>query len=237
MMPGRRLVTGMTAAGVSVVLSACGGATSASLPAARSSAARPAVSSLTSAIAATVTSATGVHVSGIYTRPGFTARVSLNLRAAGQFAGTIFQGKVPVVVIRAGGKLYEKITPGLLRLAHKPGACPALCGKYVAFRPSAAAAVINIVGMTATESLLSAVVDGFSTYTITTYGGQRAYRVPLTDLAPGATAYIAATATCDPLAINDPGVAVLTFSRWNDVPQPVAPPVAQIVPNVPGSRS
>ncbi len=97
--------------------------------------------------------------------------------------------------------------------------------------------MIHVIGMAATIGLLSAVADGFSTFTITTYHGQRAYRLFPTDLAPGAAADIAATAACDPLAVNDPGFAELTFSRWNDVPIPLAPPPSQVIPNVPLNHS
>lgn len=225
----------MAAVGAAVALSACGGA-SASRPAASAVAARPTASAIRAAIAATVTAATGVHVAGAYSLPRFRAQVSLDLLASGQFAGTVSQGKISLVEIETGGKLYGRVTASLLRAAHKAGECPVLCGKYFAMRASTAAGMIQIVGMAATVSLLSAVADGFSGYTITTYNGQRAYRLPLTDMASGATAYVAATAACQPLAVYDPGVVTLIFSQWNDVKASAAPPMSQMVPNLLGSH-
>jgi hypothetical protein len=231
MTPRRGLTKGIAATGASVILAGCSVGASASRPDPSGAAARPTVSSIKSALVGTISSATGMHVSGTYIISKHKWRVSLNLLTTGQMAGTIIFDNTPAVVIKAGDKVYEKVTPRLLRIAHKVAACPAICGKYVAFPTSGAAEIIRDIGITTTISMLSTVANGFSTFKITTYHGKRAYRLPVSGMAPGATAVVAATAGCEPLAVNDPGLVEVTFSRWNHVSVPVTPTPSQIVPN------
>jgi hypothetical protein len=49
-----------------------------------------------------------------------------------------------------------------------------------------------------------------------------------TGYAPGAYIIVSKTPECYPLEINDPGHFRLTFSQWNSVRAPAAPPKSKI---------
>lgn len=183
---------------------------------------------VSNAVSATVNAAESVHVQGAYRWPGSRLRVNLGVQMSGQMAGSMVDDGGPISVIDVGGKMYAEITPTILASLGKPDQCPALCGKYVIANLARAASLRRSVGGLAMVNTLVGMAMPRSGLTTTTYHGHPAYRWAPTGYPRGSYLIVSATPQCYPLKAVDPGHFVLTFSRWNRVPQPVAPPKSEI---------
>jgi len=180
------------------------------------------------AMFATVNAARSVHVRGTYRWPGSRLRVNLGVQMSGQMEGSMVDDSEPISVIDVGGKMYAELTPAFLASLGKSGECPALCGKYVIANRARAASLRRSIGGLAMVNTLVGMGQSRSGLTPTTYRGQHAYRWAPIGYPRGSYLIVSATPQCYPLKAADPGHFVLTFSRWNSVPAPVAPPKSKI---------
>ncbi len=179
-------------------------------------------------MSASVTAASGFHVTGVYTWPNARLRVDVDLLHSGQMAGSMVDDGEPLSVIYTGGKMYTDLTPRFLRYLGKSGECAALCGKYVLSKPATSRGFLRSMGITSTESIIDDMSAVGPAMKSVTFDGQPAYR--WTPPNYGAHSYIIVSALprCFPLEIYVPGQFVLTFSQWDKVSTPEPPPAVQI---------
>jgi hypothetical protein len=171
-----------------------------------------------------------VHVEGIYDQPhSATIRVDLGLQESGALAGTIIDGDVPMSVVYVGGKLYVKATAGFLAAMGVSAACPDVCGRYAIAKPGYDDSLLQYIDMDAVLTSIEDAESSESSLTTVSLNGQRGYRwIPFAEVA-GSYFIVSATPPYFPLKLNNPIYTTLTFSQWNAVPAPVAPPAAQVI--------
>jgi len=229
------LVPALVAGLLSAALSGCGGAGTQPGGPATSRAitnAQPAIPTTAYQVQGHVVSvlngAKSVHVKGSYTWPHFRIKVDVSLLQSGQMAGFIDDDGFPMSVIDVGGKMYVKLTSALAAYYHHTG-CSPFCGKYAIYPRSRAAGLIRDMGPKWTLSTLTGMAnDLFSNPIHTTFHGQPALQMMAGGYDPGAYIIVTATPECLPLEAVDPGHFRLTFSKWNSVPTPAAPPKSEI---------
>jgi len=234
-----------------VVLAACGSSsTSSSSPAssapARSAAAtvsgQPAgsasastrtttrtTSELISQMKAAVKSASSVHVAGQLVGSGKSVALNLGLHRSGDLAGTITNNGTQAQVLSANGKVYAKATKALLQRENASGAaCALLCGKYLELPAAQASALTGGLSMSKLTGSVSRQQPGLTQQGVVTVDGQSAIVLRGAD---GSTLDVAANGPAYPLRVVARGVSkgVLTYSQWNKVPMPTAPPSGQVV--------
>jgi hypothetical protein len=173
--------------------------------------------------------ASSVHVVGTYTWSHSRAViVNADMHQTGQMAGYINNYGLPMIVIYVGGKMYVKLTPVLEAYYHRN--CPSPeCGEYSIYPRSRAAGLIRSVGATSTLNILLSMAQSLSKPTPTTFHGQPALKAMAPGYGPGAYVIVTATPQTLPLQAVDPGHFKLTFSQWNSVPAPAAPPKSKLV--------
>jgi hypothetical protein len=172
--------------------------------------------------------AKSVHVKGRYTWPHDKLTVNIGLLRSGQMAGFIDNDGMPMSVIDAGGKMYVQLTSAFAAYNHHTGCAP-LCGKYVIAPRSMTAGLVRSMGVESTLNTLTDVANDLLSNPIrTTFHGQPALQMMADGYDPGAYIIVTATSDCLPLEAVDPGHFKLTFSKWNSVPVPVAPPKSKI---------
>lgn len=227
--PGKLLTAGMSGAvagGALLGLAACGG--SATHMASAGTSGRT-TSQLVTQMKTAVRNATSMHLAGQVTTSGKATALDLDVLRAGGLAGSITQNGVPLELIGTAGKVYVKATPAFLReLRAASGVCSLMCGKYVQMSGPAGNQLDGSLNM---DSLTRAFVTGLPHMTrtgTTTVAGQQAVVLHGSD---GSTLDVAATGTPYPLrVIAPPGHhETLTFSRWNRVATPAAPPASKVI--------
>jgi len=175
-----------------------------------------------------VSSATSFHVTGEYTYPHARLTLNVGLLKSGAMAGSLVDNGEPIVAADVGGQMYTRVTRPFLAYLGKSRECATICGQYVIAKPALAGGLLASMGIGWTESVLQDMAAAGPTMTSVTYDGQAAYTWSPPDYAPGSYIIVGPLPQCLPLKVDVPGQFVLTFSQWNQVPTPVAPPRAKI---------
>ena len=209
-------------------LAACGGSAT-HMASGGSAMAGRTTSQLVTQMKAAVRDADSTHLAGRVTSSGQATALNLSVLRAGDLAGSITQHGVPLELIGTGGKVYIKATPAFLReLRASAGICNLMCGKYVQMSGAAGGQLSGSLNMT---SLTRAFITGLPRMTqtgTTTVAGQQAVVLHGTD---GSTLDVAAHGTPYPLRVIAPAGhhETLTFSQWNRVATPTAPPASKVI--------
>jgi hypothetical protein len=229
------LVPALVAGLLSASLSGCGGAGTqpgdhaTGRPTTRAQPAIPTTAyQVQSHVVSVLNRAKSVYVKGSYTWPHDKVTVNIGLLQSGQMTGFIDNDGMPLSVIDAGGKMYVQLTSAFAAYNHHTGCAP-LCRKYVIAPRSMTAGLVRSMGVKSTLSILTGMAnDLFSNPIHTTFHGQPALRMMADGYDPGAYIIVTETPECLPLEAVDPGHFRLTFSKWNSVPAPTAPPKSKI---------
>jgi hypothetical protein len=181
-----------------------------------------------------VRAASSVHLSGVLRNGGKPIGLNLGLLRSGEFSGTLTQNGIPLRLIDAGGKVYVKATAAYLKELKAPASlCSVMCGKYVEVSPAQARSLSGNLGMSALLSSFTGKMPRFTNAGRTTVAGRpgQVLRGP-----GGSRLVVAAAGPPYPLqAVGRPSNAggasngTLTFSQWNAVPRPAAPPASQVI--------
>jgi hypothetical protein len=215
----RMLAFGL-AGSAAVALSGCGGSSSAPR--------EPRAAALWSSAQRSVGRASSFHIDGV--EPDNGLPVDLSLTRAGDMSGTIVLDGAKTDIIKVNGKVYIKLTPGILQQEHAPaGACAQACGRWIKLSASEA----SLLAGPYTMSSFSGAVDSSSLTKVTDAGsaridGQPAWAVQEPD---GAVVDLSRKSKHYPLEVKAPAGShgVLEYSQWNAVPMPAAPPASQVV--------
>jgi len=175
-----------------------------------------------------VQAATSVHLSGVLRNGGKPIGLNLGLVRSGDFAGTITQNGVPLMLIDAGGKAYVEATAAYLKeLGVSPSVCSVMCGKYVRLSSAEAGSLAGNLSMSALLSSFTGRAPRFTSAGTTTVAGREGQVLRGPD---GSRLVVAATGTPYPLqAVGRQGSGSLTFTQWDAVPRPAAPPAGQVI--------
>jgi hypothetical protein len=225
----RTVLGGLAAAAVgAVLLAGCGGAPPPTAPSPFTAAAPRSPAQTVAEMRKAVQAATSVHLSGTLRNGGKPIGLNLGLIRSGDFAGTITQNGVPLTLIDAGGKAYVKATAAYLKqLKVSPSVCAVMCGKYVELTSADAASLARNLSMSALLSSFTGRAPRFTNAGTTTVAGRAGQVLAGPD---GSRLVVAATGTPYPLrAVGKNGGGTLTFTRWNAVPKPAAPPADQVI--------
>jgi hypothetical protein len=175
-----------------------------------------------------VQAAGSVHLSGVLRNGGKPIGLDLGLIRSGDFSGTITQNGVPLTLVDVGGKAYVKATAAYLKeLNVSPSVCSVMCGKYVELTPAEASSLAGNLSMSALLSSFTGQAPRFTNAGTTTVAGRQGQvlRGP-----NGSRLVVAATGTPYPLqAVGRQGSGTLTFTQWDAVPRPAAPPANQVI--------
>jgi hypothetical protein len=214
--------------GVLLGLAACGGSATHMASGASGSSGRSA-SQLVTQMKSAVQKADSAHLDGRVTSNGQATALDLSVLRAGSLDGSITEHGVPLSLIGTSGKVYIKATPAFLHQLRAPaGVCSIMCGKYVQMSGAAGSQLDGSLSMT---TLTRAFITGLPKMTkagTTTVAGQQAVVLHGAD---GSTLDVAAHGTPYPLrVISPPGHhETLTFSQWNRVSVPAAPPASKVI--------
>jgi hypothetical protein len=227
------LVPALVAGLLSAALSGCGGTAKEQGHPAKTrpaTSAKPAIPATAAQVqghfVSVVNGAASVHVQGRYTWPHTKLTDNVDLLKSGQIAGLIDDDGLPLSGVEVGGKMYVKLTAAFAAYYHHTGCAP-FCGKYVIAPHSMTAGLVRSMGWSSTISVLADMADAMSAPIHTTFHGQPALK-STTGYDPGSYVIVAATPESLPLEAVDPGRFRLTFSDWNSVATPVAPPKSKI---------
>jgi hypothetical protein len=204
--------------GATVAISGCGS----------SAPSEPGAAVLARSALKVVAKARSVHVEG--TEPDNGLPVDLSIDRAGDLSGTIRLDGANTDIIRVGGKVYLKLTAGILRQYHAPaGACADACGRWIRLSPTEA----SLLAGPYTMSSFYGDVDVASLSQVTDAGSATLNHQPVWVVreSDGSLVYLSEKPKHYPLEIKSPAGSrgTLVYSRWNSVPTPTAPPAGQIV--------
>jgi hypothetical protein len=228
----------MTMAAVAIAtaaLAACGGSAAPSQSAPSAAGSTPSVvpRSAAAAVAQMKTAmraATSVHLTGSLSGTGGkTIGLNVGLVRSGGFAGTVTEGGATLGIVNAGGKVYIKATRAFLAALNVPAAvCSVMCGKYVAMSSAQGGALAGELDMPQLLRSITAKLPAFTSAGTQTINGQLAQVLHGAD---GSTLAVAATGTPYPVEAISPHDrhGSISFSEWNSVPSPVAPPASQVI--------
>jgi hypothetical protein len=229
----RIVLAGLAAATAgAVVLAGCGDPPPAAAPRSAAvvrSAATPRSPSQTVAqMQKAVQAATSVHLSGVLRNGGKPIGLNLGLIRSGDFAGTITQNGIPLMLIDVGGKAYVKATAAYLKeLGVSASVCSVMCGKYVQLTSAEAGSLAGNLSMSALLSSFTGQAPRFTSAGTTTVAGREGQVLRGPD---GSRLVVAATGTPYPLqAVGRQGSGSLTFTQWDAVPRPARPPAGQVI--------
>jgi hypothetical protein len=188
----------------------------------------PGAASLAKSAMKSVDRAKSVHVDGIEPDNGLPVNLSIN--SAGDLSGTIRLDGASTEIIKVRGKVYVKVTPGILRQYNAPAAaCSTACGRWLKLSPSEASLLAGPYTMSSLSGDvappgLSKVTDAGSAKV----GSQAVWLLTEPD---GSIVYLSQKAAHYPLEVKPPtgSRSVVEYSQWNAVPAPEPPPASQIV--------
>ncbi len=145
-------------------------------------------------------------------------------------SGSFTEGGGGFQMLAVGGKTYIKANAAFLKVAKVPGAaCATICGKYIELPSSAASQITGSLSLSslarqAFGKLPSAAKYARERFVAASYHGQ-----PVLQFRQGKNVLdVAATGTPYPVLIQSSGDAI-TFSDWNSVPAPIAPPARKVL--------
>lgn len=232
-----RLPVRMAAVGATLALVGCGTTSgngtgdsgSGSRAPSPAAAAQPAASTLTADMQRAVRSASSVHISGQLIERGETIGLNIGVLRSGQLSGTITQKGIPLKLIVTGGKAYVKATAAFLAELHVPASvCAVICGKFAELPAARTKQLTHSLSLASLTRPLTVRTPRFTSGGVATVNGQKA---DVLRTARGGIVDVAATGSHYPLAAASAGGrhGALTFSQWNSVPAPAAPPKSELV--------
>lgn len=216
-----RLLAGGLAGGAAVAICSCGS----------SAPSEPNASALASSVQKSVHNATSVHVNGNVMNNGAPVGLNLGINRAGDMSGTVSEHGAKLNVITLDKKVYIKATEQFLKQAGAPSStCSLVCGKWVQLPPQQASqltsqlTMANLTGETAAAAGVKAQLKETGTGTI---NGQSTW---VLKAANGSKLDVTQESTPYPVQVKSPtGQGVITYSKWNAVPTPKAPPANEVI--------
>jgi hypothetical protein len=174
--------------------------------------------------------ATSMHVSGTLKSGSQTVTIDVSLKGV-EVAGYLGAYGTRFYVLSLNGQSYVKLNAGYLNLEKAPASlCATICGKYVQLPALSGATIASVVTM---QGLISQVIDSSDmkglagsgcTFSPATRGGQ-----PVLECRQGSAAIDVAAQGQPYLVYLSGNGQHLTFSHWNSVVLPAAPPASQVV--------
>jgi hypothetical protein len=220
--------------GAVLAAAGCGSSSPSSSPsssAGGTGAAAPTAAQLQSSMKQSVQRASSVHVAGHGTSNGMPVTIDMNLTRSGGLSGTVTENGAPFQIVSTGGKVYAKVTKDFLKQEKAPAAaCSLVCGKWLQLTSAQGKQLTQVSGGLNLKNLAGELGQApkLTKSGTTTVAGQPAY--VLKD-SKGTKVAVQTASSHYPLELTSAGAAkqVLTFSKWNSAPKPVAPPKSQTV--------
>jgi hypothetical protein len=218
---------GLLAAGL--LMSGCGSSGS---PGSGSSATASAetAAKLLPEVKAAVKSATSVHMTGTAISDGQKISFDMNFYGKGDMSGTMSYSSGSIKLLVVGRNAYFKLDAGFLKAQKLPAAaCSLVCGKYLE-EPGSASQFASGLSMTGLSGQAMNQLPGMTRKAMSkdfvpaTVDGQSVLQFRN----GGSTIDVSASGTPYLIRVNTAGDNI-TFSDWNGVPAPTAPPASQIV--------
>ena len=215
-----------------LLAAACGGGSagsSGSVSTSQSSSTKTAAEILPE-VQAALKAAKSVHMTGTVTDGPQKTGFNMSFYGKTGLSGSFTEGGGGFQMLAVGGKTYIKANAAFLKVARVPGAaCTAICGKYIELPGSAAGQITGSLSLSSLSrqafgKLPSASKDTSEHFVPATYHGESVLQ-----FRQGKSVLdVAATGTPYPVLIQSAGDAI-TFSDWNSVPAPVAPPARKVL--------
>jgi hypothetical protein len=177
------------------------------------------------------TTATSVHIAGSLTKGNQSTTIDVSIDGDSVF-GYLGAYDTRYYVLSLDGKSYAKLNAAFLNAERAPASlCATICGKYVALPSSAATQITSLLSM---QLLVRDVFDTSDMNAVATSGCTFS---PATRDGHAVLECRQGTNTLDVAAHGEPylvywsgpGAQHLTFSDWNSVVVPSAPPASQVV--------
>lgn len=214
----KRLLAGGVAGAAAASLAACGSGGGAAAPTGTQ-------------ISAAVKKAASVHITGDLAVKGSAETLNLAMLRDGDMNGVVTSGTEPPIMLTVIGKTaYILMSAGVLKgVVGTSASCAGVCGKYLPVSGSEESSLVSDISMTKLTDQLISNLSGLSEAGTTTVNGQKAIVLKDPD---GSILDVAASGPPYPLKIvakkgNTGGT--VTFTQWNTVPVPTAPPASQQV--------
>jgi hypothetical protein len=209
---------------LAVLATACGGASSPSkAPSTKTTAEE------LPALQKALKTANSVHMVGSTVSGG--QKITFNMSFYGkEMSGTFGEGGGSFLLTVVGRNTYFKIDAGFMKLEKIPtSACSLMCGKWLE-EPGAGNQLTQGMGMTALSSQLfdklpASVTKDKSVFVPAKFDGKSV----LEFRGGGYTIDVAATGTPYPVMVTDSSGDNVTFSDWDSVQPPSAPPASDVV--------
>jgi hypothetical protein len=181
---------------------------------------------------AAVRAAKSVHMVGSATSAGHTITFDMSFYGKNGMSGSFGEGGGSFSLLAVGGKTYFKVDAGFLKLSKAPAAaCSLVCGKYMEVPVSETGQITGSLSMAALSGQAfgklpaSVLKDKTGKFVPATFDGQ-----PVLQFRGGGyTIDVAATGTPYPVLVRNSSGDNITFSEWNAVSAPAAPPASQVV--------
>lgn len=232
-MRSARRLSGLAIAMSALLAAGCGTGPGRAAAPASGTARTPSATAIVQKLKSALGSATSVHVSGVAARAGQTVRLDMSLTRAGGMSGTINLAGHPVTIRATGGKVYLKLTAGLVRAMHLPASsCVRFCRKYLELPAAAARGLTGNMNWPSVLGSSSLIPSGTADAKVSgpvTVDGQPAWVIRTRD---GATGYVAAHGPAYLLRLipaRDKGSGQLSFTQWNSATISPPPPASQVV--------
>jgi hypothetical protein len=227
-----KILTAGVAGCAAIVIAGCGGSGgSGSISGSTSApATEPSSTALLTAMQSSVRQASSVHVAGNLSNNGTPISVDLDLHRNGDVSGTVSQNAAPFQIVGLGNLTYIKATRAFLQQVKAPtSACAVVCGKWLQLTTAEAGQLTGDLSMNSlTAPLTSGQVPALTEAGKVTVNGQSAWVLRASD---GSKLDVSTTNQHYPLAASTGGSTheVVTYSRWNAAPKPVAPPANEVL--------
>lgn len=175
--------------------------------------------------------ASSVHISGSVTQG--TRTTTIDVRIDGNsVAGTLGAYGTSYYVLSLNGTSFVKLNAAFLKVEKAPASlCAKICGKYVELTASSASQI------TAVLSMQELIADVFNNKNMTSAAGSGCVFSPTTRGSTSVLQCRQGSYTLDVAANGTPYLVYwggphgqhLTFSDWNSVTLPPAPPASQVI--------
>jgi hypothetical protein len=193
----------------------------------------PSATSLAASATSAARTASSVHVDGSVSDNGSPVGLNLGINRAGDMSGTITEHGANLNVISTSGKVFVKVTPGLLQQYKAPSAvCKLVCGKWFQLPPQQAKQLTSQLTMNNLTGQAGA-NPGSSQAKVTKAGTGTVNGTPTWVLKgpTGAKVDVSQNSKHYPLQVQS-GTGQqgkILYSQWNAVPQPKAPPSSSVI--------
>jgi hypothetical protein len=175
--------------------------------------------------------ATSVHVAGSVSKGAQTTTIDVRIYGD-SVAGTLGAYGTSFYVLSLNGTSFVKLNAAFLRVENAPASlCARICGRYVELPASSASQIIGLlsmqqlVGDVFNDKAMSSAAGSGCAFSPTTRNGQAVLQCrqgsSTLDVAAHGRPYL--------IYWGGPHGQHLTFSEWNSVTLPSAPPASQVV--------